>query len=70
MIDTVMLYHLSGQKGTDLLPECPHPIIIEPPPDADVTNDQMDHVNTILAIEELKEEQKCASIKERFNENN
>ena len=66
MIDMYALHYLSQWKGVDPLAEFLAPTMVGPPQGADVTNDQMIHINTILAVEELAEEQKCTSIKEHF----
>ena len=70
MIDPETLNCLSEWQGVDPPHEGPNPMIVEPPQDTAVTNDQMNHINTNLETEELMEEQKCALIKEYLNVNN
>ena len=57
-------------QGADPPHEGPAPIIVDLPQDIEVTNDQMTRINTILAVEKLKEEQNFTSIKKCFDEIN
>ena len=65
-----MIYYLNEWQGIDLIADSPTPIAVEPPQDANTIDDEMSHVNNILSMEELNEEQKCTLTKEHFDQNN
>ena len=70
MIDPDALHYLIEQKGVYPVPDGPLPIVVGPPQDGNVTDDEMNHVSNILSVEDPIEEQKHTSIKECFNQNN
>ena len=58
MIDLDTLHYLSERQGIDPLSKGPPPINVETPQYANETNDQMNHIYSILSIEDLKDDQK------------
>ena len=63
LIDTDTLHFLNEWKGIDSITDGPTPIVVEPPQDTNVTDDEMNHVSNILSMEEFNEEQKHTLIK-------
>ena len=56
MIDPDTLHHLNEWQGVDPISDGSTPIVVEPPDDANTKDEEMNHVNNILSVEELTEE--------------
>ena len=56
MIDPHALHYLNEWQDIDSIVDGLPPIFAEPTQDANMTDDEMNHVNNILSMEELAEE--------------
>ena len=57
LTDPDTLHHLNKWKGIDSIADGTAPIVVEPPQETNATYDEMNHINNILSMKELAEEQ-------------